>query len=104
MTARLHASPPVHFALLRRAVWLSLPELVEGIQQNPDALPATAAALAAMGPDAEAARPALLESLAALAKKFSSTKPVTITVRLLLLSIPSPNSLLLVISSRKIAP
>ena len=28
MTARLHASPPVHFALLRRAVWLWLAVLL----------------------------------------------------------------------------
>lgn len=46
---------------------LSLPELVEGIQKNPAALSSAAAALAEMGPDADAARPALLEALAALA-------------------------------------
>ncbi|MEN9674192.1 MAG: hypothetical protein RIS76_88, partial [Verrucomicrobiota bacterium] len=64
------------FASAAKAGRLSLPELVAGIQKNPDTLPATAAALAAMGPDAEAARPALLESLAALA-----SKPVAVTDR-----------------------
>jgi RNA polymerase sigma factor (sigma-70 family) len=57
------------FATAAREGRLSLPELVEGIQKNPDALPATAAALGALGPDAESARPALSEALAALASK-----------------------------------
>lgn len=57
------------FAAAAREGRLSLPELVEGIQKNPDALPATASALAAMGPDAEAARPALVQALVALASK-----------------------------------
>lgn len=57
------------FAEAAREGRLSLPELMQGIQKNPDVLPATAAALAAMGPDAEAARPALSEALAALASK-----------------------------------
>ena len=57
------------FAAAAREGRLSLPELMEGIQKNPDVLPATAAALAAMGPDAEAARPALLEALAAMTSK-----------------------------------
>ncbi|MBL9174256.1 MAG: sigma-70 family RNA polymerase sigma factor [Verrucomicrobiales bacterium] len=55
------------FAAAAREGRLSLPELVEGIHGNPEALPVTAAALAAMGPDAEGARAALLEALASLA-------------------------------------
>lgn len=54
------------FAAAAREGRLSLTELVEGLRKNPGALPATAAALAAMGPDAEAARPALLEALSSL--------------------------------------
>ncbi|HZR19798.1 MAG TPA: sigma-70 family RNA polymerase sigma factor [Verrucomicrobiae bacterium] len=54
------------FATKVRLGEVSLPELIEGAQQHPGAIGAIANALAAMGPDAQSALPALRVALTAL--------------------------------------